>query len=97
MVQRANSKFAGLITYRFDSCHAYHRLVNRALHIRSFCVTVYHNEKQRGFNPEREHGLTYPEENGRMPTDIGADSLLVAQRRQPEVIYNLHIDHTDVN
>ena len=43
-----------------------------------------------GSGPEREHGLTYPGENGRMPTDIGADSLLVAQRRQPEVIYSLH-------
>ena len=40
--------------------------------------------------PEREHGLTYPGENGRMPTDIGADGLLVAQRRQPEVVYGLH-------
>lgn len=60
------------------------------MHSRSFHVTVYRSEKQRGFDPEREHGLTYPGENGRMPTDIGADSLLVSQRRQPEVIYSLH-------
>lgn len=60
------------------------------MHSRSFHVTVYHNGKQREFDPEREHGLTYPVENGRMPTDIWADSLLVAQRRQPEAIYGLH-------
>lgn len=65
------------------------RLANLNLHVQRFHVTVYHNEKQREFDPEREHGLTYPVENGRMPTDIWADSLLVAQRRQPEVIYGL--------